>query len=119
MASAAELIHNGQALPVELQVARAFLSRSWGWLGRRRLEPNDALWIEPCSRVHSFFMRVPIAVVMIDSGGRVLAVRDPLNPWGVGPRGAAGGVALELAPGAAARFGIGLGDQLTLKASSR
>ncbi|MBM66696.1 MAG: hypothetical protein CMH55_10720 [Myxococcales bacterium] len=119
MAPTVHLIHNGKKLPLQLQVARTFLSRSWGWLGRRRLAPNEALWIEPCSRVHSFFMGIPIAVVMLDREGQVLSIRDPLNPWHLGPRGVFGGAALELAPGAVARFGIGPGDRLTLKASSR
>ena len=119
MASSYSILHKDQVLDLNLRVARGFFARSWGWLSRTQIGPQDALWIEPCARVHCFFMRVPIAVVMLDLDGYVVDFRDPVRPWELGPRGAAGGVALELAPGAVSRLGIGLGDRLTLKASSR
>ena len=108
-----------RALPLEVTLAQDFFQRSWGWLGRSTVEPNDALWIEPCARVHSFFMRTTIAVVMIGCDGCVVSVRDRLEPWSLGPRGVHGGIALELAPGSVTRFQIGLGDRLTLERSSR
>ncbi len=113
------VLHEGKPLELDVVFARGFWARTWGWLGRHSLKPNDALWIEPCARVHTLGMRVAISIVMLSPDGYVIALQDRISPWNVGPMGVFKGVALELAPGAVSRFGIRLGDRLTLKGSSR
>jgi uncharacterized protein len=48
--------------------------RRRGWLGRDRIEPQDALLLERCRSVHTFGMRVPIAIVFLDGSWRVIRV---------------------------------------------
>ncbi|MBV8267719.1 MAG: DUF192 domain-containing protein, partial [Planctomycetaceae bacterium] len=37
----------------------------------------------PCSSMHTFLVRFPIDVVMLDRSGRVVAVRRGVRPWRV------------------------------------
>ena len=97
--------------PSALQVVRAlsFAARLRGWLGRRSIEPNEALWLEPCAAVHGIGMRVSLDVVFLDAQRRVLRVAT-LAPgrmrWCQGAR-----VSIELAAGAAQVLGIRVGEQ--------
>ncbi len=65
------------------------MSRAAGLLGTARLEPGEGLWLEPCSSVHTAFLRVAIGCLFLDAHGVVLRVADPLPRWRVaGARGA-------------------------------
>jgi uncharacterized membrane protein (UPF0127 family) len=108
------IVHNGEATDLVVCTAVSFVARLRGLLGRSALGPTEGLWIAPCDRVHTWFMRFSIDVLMLDGGGRVLAAQRALPPWRLGSAGVAGGVALETAPGTIARLGIVRGDLLTL-----
>ena len=53
---------------------RTHRERRRGWLGRDRVDPQDALLLERCRSVHTFGMRLPITVVFLDSSWRVIRV---------------------------------------------
>lgn len=89
-------------------VARSFLQRTRGLLGRGPLAADEALLIDPCWSVHTFGMGFAIDVVFIDARGTVLAVRETLAPWRVAHCLGAAAV-LEMAPGAARREGLAPG----------
>ena len=96
------------------QLALSALSRTKGLLGRRGLEPDDGLWIQPTSSIHMWFMRFAIDVVWADADGRVLKLVENLKPWRLSfCRGAK--VALELPVGAIARSGVKPGDHLVIE----
>jgi uncharacterized membrane protein (UPF0127 family) len=89
------------------------LPRLRGLLGERGLAPGDALWIEPTSSIHMFFMRFPIDAVFLDRSGVVRKIVSDLRPWRVaGCRGAR--VVVELAAGEAARQRLAVGERLEL-----
>jgi uncharacterized membrane protein (UPF0127 family) len=73
----AELANNGRR-------ANTFLTRLVGLLGRSALKPGEALLIEPCSSVHTAFMRFTIDVVYIDKGGKVVKTSPNMRPFRVG-----------------------------------
>jgi uncharacterized membrane protein (UPF0127 family) len=52
--------------------ARSFLARLRGLMGHPGLEAGQGLLIEPCSSVHSFFMRFPIDVIFVDRANTVV-----------------------------------------------
>jgi uncharacterized protein len=95
----------------QLKRATTIWSRFRGLMLRSRLEPGEALAIEPCASIHMFFMRFSIDAVFYDRQHRVTKVRSRVLPWiglafgGPGARGV-----VELAAGAAA--GVRAGDQL-------
>lgn len=90
--------------------ADTFLARLLGLMGRR-VAPEDGLWIVPCSRVHTFFMRCAIDVIFLDARGKILHVEPDCGPWRVVSCKGAQSV-LELPAGACARRGLapGTGD---------
>ena len=84
-----------------------------GLLGRSGLDPDSGMLIDSAPPVHTFFMRFPIDVVLLDRDWKVVRVRHGLRPWRVaGARGAV--AALELPEGAAAASGVQEGDVLVL-----
>ncbi|MBI2835244.1 MAG: DUF192 domain-containing protein, partial [Acidobacteria bacterium] len=64
-------------------VAATPFSRMIGLLARRSLDEGDGLVLQPCSMVHTWFMRFAIDVIFLDRHGTVLRVVDTLRPFGV------------------------------------
>jgi uncharacterized membrane protein (UPF0127 family) len=95
-------------------VADGFLTRLRGLLGRRELPRDEGLLINPCSSIHTWFMRFPIDVVFLDRDLRVVRVAADVGPWRL-RWGRRARQVLELAAGEAAARGIGVGDRLTLE----
>lgn len=94
------------------------IERMRGLLPRQGLEEGEALWIAPCTSIHTFFMRFPIDVAFLDRNGVVLALYEALPPWRhtwIHFRAAG---AFEASAGSFARAGIGKGDRLELCVSS-
>jgi hypothetical protein len=96
-------------------VANTPLRRMRGLLGRSGLEEGDGLVIDPCSSVHTCFMRFAIDVVFVDRDGRVLRAVERMSPF----RFAAGGFrarrTLELPAGTIARAGLAPGAMLAME----
>jgi len=68
------------AIP-HVEVADTYWSRLQGLQFRRQLAPGHALWIIPCSSIHTFFVRFDLDLLMLDREGRVLSIRRRLRPW--------------------------------------
>ena len=60
--------------------AKTFFARMRGLLGQRTIAPNQALWLTPCSGVHTFGMRCSIGVFFIDKNARVVKTIARLQP---------------------------------------
>jgi len=58
--------HNGRVLAQEVERAGSFWQRMKGLLGRRGLPAGQALFLEPCNSIHTFFMGFPIDAVFLD-----------------------------------------------------
>ncbi len=97
-----------------LHLAATPWSRVRGLIGRASLEPDEALLIEPCRRVHTFGMRFAIDAVFCDRAGRVLAV-ETLRPWRVSPFVRGAHMCIELPAGRAAESSIAAGTKLDLR----
>jgi len=54
--------------------ARSLFARLIGLLGTVRHEHDSALWLRPCHSVHTFGMKYPIDIVMLDRNGRVVRI---------------------------------------------
>lgn len=104
---AAMLAVNG----MRVTLARRFLPRLVGLLGRRGLAADEALLLAPCNNIHTFFMRFHIDVVFIDKEGAVLAIVPELRPWRMAAARRAH-ACLELAGGGAHRFGLEVGQRI-------
>src|SRR5437762_8707558 len=81
-------------------VADTMASRARGLLGRRSLAADEALLIEPCNFVHTWFMGFPIDVVYLSQDNSVLKVTKHLRPYRMSWGGRRAKRVLELAAGA-------------------
>jgi uncharacterized protein len=95
-------------------LADSSMSRLFGLLGKRGLDPGSGILIRPSSGVHTFGMLFPIDVVALDRDLCVLKVWSRLRPWRVTSVSTKVQSVLELAPGQIAECGIEPGDQLAL-----
>jgi uncharacterized membrane protein (UPF0127 family) len=55
--------------------------RMYGLLPKSSLAPDEALWIQPTTSIHTFFMRFAIDVAFLDRSGKVIRVYHCLKPW--------------------------------------
>lgn len=98
----------GDGLPLAARCYRAnrLVARLAGLLFTPDLAADEAVWIEPCSSVHSLGLRAAIGCVFVDGAGTVTRVVDPL-PRGraVSCRGAR--AVIELPAGRAQALAIG------------
>lgn len=103
---------DGAVVCPRAHIATSWLARLKGLLGSDCLDPDEGLWLSPCSSIHTLGMRYAIDVVFLDRTLQVTAIVTNLKPRRArfGPRGTR--CALELPAGAAARQGLVKGDRL-------
>ena len=90
---------DGATLVGRCHLGTGWRSRLVGLLGTTDLASDEGVWLEPCSSVHTFGMRMSIACVFLDADGKVLRIVQRLPPWRTASmRGAR--VALETRPDA-------------------
>jgi uncharacterized membrane protein (UPF0127 family) len=76
----AVLESGGQQLATEVTVASSLPARIRGLLGRSSLPAGQGLLIRPCKGIHTFFMKFPIDVILLDRYNRIVAMRLSLPP---------------------------------------
>lgn len=99
----------GDVLIPRLEMADTLWKQTVGLLGRARLAPDEALWLEPCNAVHTFAMRFPMDLLFLDKGGRALRLIENLRPWRIGGPVRGAKVVVELPAGTIARLGLQAG----------
>lgn len=105
--------NSGAELLLEkLEVAESLIKRGTGLLGRKNLEPGEALWIKPCNNIHTFFMKFSIDVIFVDRNLEIKKIAKSVKPFRlVGPYWRAYSV-IETAAGFAEEKKLQIGDQL-------
>ena len=100
---------------VSVDVARTFTQRTVGLIGRTHVGEGEGMLFEHCSSIHTLFMRVPIDVIFLDEGRRVVRSVPSVQPWCPFVGCAAAQRVVELAAGEIERRGIAVGDLLDLE----
>ncbi|HUF08892.1 MAG TPA: DUF192 domain-containing protein [Rhodothermales bacterium] len=108
----------GESLADSVQVARSAWSRFWGLMMRRHLPHGHGLLIDPCSSVHTMFMRFPIDVIYLDRENRVVKIAADMKPYRASIGRGARSV-LEVNGGVAAEKGLTVGDRVVLTESPK
>lgn len=103
-------------LASDARIARSYWARLVGLLGRGSLRPGEALVIEPCSSVHTWFMRFTIDVLYIDAAWQVVKTAPGLRPFRLSAAFRSARAAIELPAGAIATTATAVGDQLSPQA---
>ena len=107
----------GRVFADHVEVATSMWSRFWGLMFRKKLDPGRALLIDPCSSVHTMFMRFRMDAVFIDRDDTVTKVAACMKPYraALGPKSRK---VLEMPCGAAEEAGISVGDRLSFRESA-
>ena len=107
-------VHNvtKEAPVTEAGHATSMWARFLGLMGKKPLPEGEALLIDPCSSVHTMFMRFPIDVVYISKENSVVKIAPEMRAWRAGLGGKGAHKVLEMLPGAAAKAGLEVGDEV-------
>ncbi|MBI5598335.1 MAG: DUF192 domain-containing protein [Deltaproteobacteria bacterium] len=89
-----------------------------GLIGKKGLKKGEALLIRPCRGVHTLGMRFPIDVLFLDSGGRVVGIRENMPPMRLSWFFLKAEAALELPAGTVSSTGTMVGDVIAIGAPS-
>ena len=68
-------------LAVRALRAATFASRFKGLMGVASLPVGEGLHIEPCTGIHTFFMRLPIDAIFLDASLQIVEVCHAMAPW--------------------------------------
>lgn len=98
----------------KLERATSLYARMKGLLGRNELPSDEALMINHCSSIHTFYMKFAVDVVFVDRKMVVKKIYKNVKPWRlVSPIWGAHSV-IEFAGGALEKLNIEIGDQLNV-----
>src|SRR5262249_36812472 len=73
----------GRCLSEQVVIANTFFKRLRGLMFRRRLSPDEALWLRPCNGVHTFWMLFAIDVIFLDREMRIVKLVENMRPFRV------------------------------------
>ena len=104
---------NGAVLADQIEKSTTILTRLRGLLGRHSL--TGALVIEPCTSIHTLFMKFTIDAAFLARDGRVIRAISALGPWRVTRIYPAASCVVELPEGTLARTQTAEGDVLAFE----
>jgi uncharacterized protein len=105
----------GAVLALRVERATRIWSRLRGLLGRDALPEGCALAIEPCTSIHTLFLRFAIDAAFLDRNGRVLRALSHLRPFRATRVYPLAAQVIELPAGTLARTGTREGDELAFE----
>lgn len=106
---------NNSLIASQVLVAKSLSSRMKGLLGKKGLSNQEALIIERCNSVHTFFMRFPIDVVFVDKNNVVVETIACLKPFRISPIFWRAAFTIELPIGSIQSAGLKKGDNLLIE----
>jgi uncharacterized protein len=101
-------------LSLGVMVADTPLTRLRGFLGRMRLNRDDAIWVVPSQGIHTIGLLFPIDVIYLDAGQRVIHLIEHLGPLRIAPIRRTCATVLELPTRSIYGSGTQIGDQLMI-----
>ncbi len=108
------LLLNEKKMPLHVNISHSYWQRLKGWMFKKTISDSDALWIEPCNSIHTFFMHFTIDVVFISKQGQVLRCCEHLAPWS-GRVSLSALSVLELNAGTIEKLNIKVGDRIAIQ----
>jgi uncharacterized protein len=105
----------GTVLGEQVRVADTGLTRIVGLLGERELPAGDGLLIVPSQGIHTWGMRFPIDVIVLDRGWNVLALRRRMRAFRMTRLFWKAAAVLELPPGMLDSTATAVGDTLAFE----
>jgi len=102
----------GKQLADKAWEATKLKDRMKGLLGRKGLEPGEAIFIRPCTSIHSFFMKFVFDAAFVNAAGVVLHVIHSMKPWRMSKMVSRAVGVVELPKGVLRETGTEVGDHL-------
>ena len=102
-------------LAKEVIVADTLFKRIKGLLGKKTFQQGQALIIEPCNSIHTFFMRFSIDVLFVDKENKVIAAISALASFRLSPIYFKAALVVELPTGTIQATSTQINDLLTLE----
>ncbi|TAN61430.1 DUF192 domain-containing protein [bacterium] len=100
------------------EIANTFWLRLKGLLGKRQLEPNTGLILNPCNSIHTFFMRFPIDAAFVDSQNKIIKAYYALPAWRASGMFFNSSLCIEFPSGTLLTSGTEIGDYIRISPSS-
>jgi len=107
---------NGKTYPFMIYQADKFLPRLIGLLGTSQSDPHRALHIDPCSSIHTFWMKYTIDVLFLDKDGCIVHAIPNLQANKITKNVANAKSVLELPAGSILKHNLKVGDRLDIHA---
>jgi uncharacterized membrane protein (UPF0127 family) len=107
---------SGSVIVPKLAVASSLWQRTVGLLGTPRLQSGEALWLQPCTGIHTWFMQYSIDVLFLDKHGKVLRTVENLRPFRIAGPLLRARTVVEMAPGTLKHVSVKPGDILSVVA---
>lgn len=104
-----------QVLTNSARLARSYWERLVGLMGKKHLYQGEGLIINPCSSVHTHFMRFSIDVIYVSKEHVIVGIDHALRPWQIGHFYRKVQYVIELSAGTAHETGAQVGDRLILE----
>jgi uncharacterized protein len=108
-----------RCLAGELALANTFFTRLRGLMFRRRLSPDEALWLRPCNGVHTFWMLFAIDVIFLDRELKIVKLVESMRPFRMTRPHRAARSVIEMPANTISRTGLKIGDRLEVVRSWR
>lgn len=104
----------GTILADKAIIAHSYSRRIIGLLNRKNLNQGEALIIDPCSSIHTFFMQFAIDVIFVDKENKVIKTISCLKPFRLTPIYWQGKLVIELPAGTIKSTHTQDGDTLSI-----
>lgn len=104
----------GQVVSENLMMATTFFKRLKGLMFSKELSPQSALYIYPCSAIHTFFMNYNIDVLYLDINNIILAIDEDMQPGRIGKQRKDAVAVVELKAGKVKESSIKVGQEVLL-----
>lgn len=70
-----------EILGIKARVAKSFIDRAVGLIGKKSLPEGEGLLIMRCNAIHTFFMSMAIDATFLDSSGNPVKTVRSIKPW--------------------------------------
>lgn len=108
------LSRGGAVIADKLEMKDSFFGRLIGLLSRSGLKDGEGIILNPCTQIHTFFMRFSIDAVFLSRDMEVISVIEDMKPWRVSPMYFKAKYTLEVR-GGYLKGGVKAGDKLALE----
>lgn len=108
------LSRGGAVIADKLEMKDSFFGRLIGLLSRSGLKDGEGIILNPCTQIHTFFMRFSIDAVFLSRDLEVISVIEDMKPWRVSPMYFKAKYTLEVR-GGYLKGGVKAGDKLSFE----